>query len=81
VPANGRRRPRRPSLEIVAPSAGADEAAAITAALEQFLRDTAPVVRPSASVGGWERAALREAVGGDPADAWGEALGWGTREG
>jgi hypothetical protein len=58
---------RRAKLEIVAPSASAHEAAAVIAAVERFLRDTAPPPappppRPSA----WVRAARREAVGQAP---------------
>ena len=33
---------RRPKLSLVAPSASTEEAAAIVAALERFLRETAP---------------------------------------
>ena len=40
--ANGKRRPPRPSLQLVAPGADPEQAAAIAAALEQFLHDTAP---------------------------------------
>jgi hypothetical protein len=35
---------RRPQLTIVAPSASPEEAAAVVAALEQFMRETAPVI-------------------------------------
>jgi hypothetical protein len=75
---NGKRRPPRPALDLVAPGAGPEEAAAIAAALEQFLRDTAPVARPALRPGGWERAALREAIGERAPDPWGEGLAWGT---
>jgi hypothetical protein len=76
--ANGRRRPPRPSLELVAPGAGPEEAAAIAAALEQFLHDTAPVVAASAlRTRPWERAALAEGVGLDPPTPWGDSLRWG----
>jgi hypothetical protein len=76
--ANGRRRPPRPSLELVAPGAGPEEAAAIAAALEQFLHDTAPVVAASSSrTRPWERAALAEGVGLDPPTPWGDPLRWG----
>jgi hypothetical protein len=37
---------RRPRLEIVAPSASPEEAAAIAAALEHFMRSTAPAPAP-----------------------------------
>src|SRR4029453_4672399 len=39
---------RRPQLEIVAPSASPEEAAAVVAALERFMRDTAPPPAPAA---------------------------------
>jgi hypothetical protein len=52
---------RRPQLELIAPSASPEEAAAIVAALERFMRDTAP---PLASVppppDPWLRTALLE---------------------
>jgi hypothetical protein len=72
---------RRPQLEIVAPSASPEEAAAVVAALEQFLRDFAPVVvaeRPRANP--WQRAALLEGIGREP-DAlspWGDPVPWGS---
>ena len=74
---NGKRRPPRPSIQLVAPSATAEEAAAIAAALERFLHDTAPsptTTPPSQS--GWERAALAEAVGLCAPSPWGDAPGW-----
>jgi hypothetical protein len=59
---------RRPQLEIVAPGAASpEEAAAVVAAVERFLRDYAPVLvaepeRPRA----WQRAALLEGTGHGP---------------
>ena len=58
---------RRPRLQIVAPAASPEEAAAVVAALEQFMRDTAPV--PVAEPEGpapWARAALLEGVDREP---------------
>jgi hypothetical protein len=56
---------RRPRRTLVAPGASPEEAAAIVAALEQFLRDTAlpapAAARPTPS--GWLRAALLEGIG------------------
>jgi hypothetical protein len=63
MPRNGRQHPGRPRIEV-AGSASPEEAAAIAAAIEQFLRDTAPA--PSAAVAKanpWGRAALLEATG------------------
>jgi hypothetical protein len=75
---------RRPQLEIVAPSASPEEAAAVVAALEQFLRDFAPVVvaeEPRQSP--WLRAALLEGTGREPdgwagAGSWGDPVPWGN---
>jgi hypothetical protein len=64
VSSNGRRTPPRPRIEVRQANASPEEAAAIAAAIEQFLRDTAP---PPAATGeprsGWLIAALREGVG------------------
>ncbi len=68
---------RRPQLEIVAPNASPEEAAAVVAALEQFMRDTAPTfVAAPEQVGRWTRAALLEGVRGTPAVA-ADAHPWG----
>ena len=65
---NGKRRPPRPKIALVTPAASESEAAAIAAAIEQFLRDTAPAPRPAEdAVNPWLRAALYEGVG-YPAD-------------
>jgi hypothetical protein len=64
---------RRPKLRIVAPSASPEEAAAIVAALEQFMRDTAPTPAPPAPApNAWVRAARLEATGHRPDEttAW-----------
>jgi hypothetical protein len=54
---------RRPRLELIAPSASPEEAAAVVAALERFMRETAPVlVSAPEQVDPWRRAALIEAV-------------------
>jgi hypothetical protein len=54
---------RRPQLRIVAPAASPEEAAAVVAALERFMRETAPTAAsPPAPVSGWVRAARAEAV-------------------
>jgi hypothetical protein len=57
---NGKQKPPRPSIQI--PSAAApEEAAAIAAALERFLWETAPAPHP-APRSRWQEAALREGV-------------------
>jgi hypothetical protein len=58
---------RQPHLRIVAPGASAEEAAAVVAALERFLRETTPVIAaepPRQSP--WLRAALLEGTGRAP---------------
>ena len=77
---NGKHSPARPRIEVKQASAGPEEAAAIAAAIEQFLRDTAPP--PTAEhqgVNPWLRAALFEGVGRDPAgpSPWGDPQPWG----
>ncbi len=66
---------RRPRLELIAPSASPEEAAAVVAALERFMRATAPVlVAAPEGLDGWTRAALIEGVtragSGDENDPW-----------
>jgi hypothetical protein len=59
---------RRPELQIVAPNASAEEAATMAAAIEQFVRDTAPEPAPPADVkpSPWKRAALAEGIARQP---------------
>jgi hypothetical protein len=53
-----------PHVDIVTPGASPEEAAAVVAAIEQFLRDHAPVVsHEEPAVPAWHRAALLEGVG------------------
>ncbi len=66
---------RRPQLEVIAPSASPSEAAAIVAALERFMRDTAPpLAAPSEAIDPWLRAAMLEGVAregqSDEPDPW-----------
>lgn len=71
---------RRPKLEIVAPSASPEEAAAVVAALERFMRDTAPTPAPVAPTRNpWLRAARLEGVGREPEGPtpWGDGHPWG----
>jgi hypothetical protein len=64
---NGKQQPGRPRIEVAQAAASPEEAAAIAAAIEQFLRDTAPPPqREGPSISPWARAALYEAVGLDP---------------
>jgi hypothetical protein len=58
---------RRPELSIVAPDASPQEAAAVVAALERFMRETALVPAPAAPQrDAWQQAALREGVARSP---------------
>jgi hypothetical protein len=77
---NGRQSPGRPRIEVRQP-ASPEEAAAIAAAIEQFIRDTAP--RPAAAgprMSPWLRAGLYAGTGRDPAgpSPWGEPEPWGS---
>jgi hypothetical protein len=48
---------------IVAPNASAEEAAAVVAALERFMRETAPPpVAPARKRDPWQEAALNEGI-------------------
>ena len=66
---NGSHHPPRPRIEVKTGAATREEAAAIAAAIEQFLHDTAPApAAGEAAMNPWLRAALYEGVG-YPADA------------
>jgi len=72
---------RRPQLRIVAPGATAEEAAAVVAALEQFMRQTAPALAPARPARNpWQRTALLEGVtrDSDTLTAWGDGMPWGA---
>jgi hypothetical protein len=57
---------RRPRLELRGSSATPEEAAAVIAAVEQFLRDTAPPPAEEPEPSAWVRAARLEAVDREP---------------
>jgi hypothetical protein len=57
---------RRPRLELRGSSATPEEAAAVMAAVEQFLRDTAPPPASDARESPWTCAARLEAVDREP---------------
>ena len=66
---------RAPHLQLIPPSASPEEAAAIVAALERFVRATAPAsTAPAQAPDAWRRVAMLEGVHqegrGDPADPW-----------
>jgi hypothetical protein len=66
---NGKQHPSRPRIEV-RQAASPEEAAAIAAAIEQFMRDTAP--RPAQEepqVEGWLRAGLLEGTKRSPGES------------
>jgi len=66
---NGKHAPPRPRIEMRQSAASPEEAAAVVAAIEQFLRDTAPAPSVAApAMSPWLRAGLFENVGLQPGD-------------
>jgi hypothetical protein len=59
---NGKRRPPRPRIELVSAAASEREGAAIVAAVEQFLADTAPPPEETPPANPWQRAALEDGI-------------------
>jgi hypothetical protein len=76
MPRNGKHSPPRPRIEIQSAGASPDEAAAIAAALERFLWETAPAPQ-ALPRSRWQEAALREGVSvhGQLAGGWGPLRG------
>jgi hypothetical protein len=77
---NGKQQPGRPRIEVKQATASPEEAAAIAAAIEQFLRDTAPPpAPPGLRTSPWLRAGLLEATGraASGSTPWGESEAWG----
>jgi hypothetical protein len=73
---NGERRPPRPQIEILSSGASESEAAAVVAAIERFLADTAPPPEAEAPrISPWARAALEEGIAARQISgyAWGHA--------
>jgi hypothetical protein len=83
VSRNGKQQPARPRIELKQSTASPEEAAAIAAAIEQFLRDTTPppgsAEPPPANP--WLRAGLFEGTGRSAAAStpWGDSEAWGSR--
>jgi hypothetical protein len=66
---NGKQNPSRPRIEVRQP-ASPEEAAAIAAAIEQFIRDTAPPpAEREPQLSPWLRAGLLEGTKRAPGDA------------
>ena len=80
---DGRLPPSPPRIEIRRPQATPDEAAAIAAAIEDFLRDTAQPPPATHGHSAWLRAGLLEGVGlaSDAAGVWADPHPWGHRGG
>ncbi len=62
-------------MKLIAPTASPEEAAAIVAALERFMRATAPSpAAPTEPADEWRRVAMLEGIerglGADPSDPW-----------
>ena len=73
--ANGKQTPLRPRIEIEQSAASPEEAAAIAAAIEHFLRDTAPAPSaPGPTMSPWLEAGLLEGTGREPSAGapWGK---------
>ena len=79
---NGKHSPPRPRIEVRQANASPEEAAAIAAAIEQFLRDTArsPAAPAGPAISPWLRASLLEGAGHDPGGPapWGDPQGLGA---
>ena len=76
MPENGKQSPPRPRIQIQSAATTPDEAAAIAAALERFLWETAPAPGPT-EVSRWQQAALKEGV----SSRLGLGSGWGIAPG
>jgi len=77
---NGKHAPARPRIEMRQTAASPEEAAAVVAAIEQFLRDTAPPpAAPTSEMSPWLRAGLFENAGlaADARSPWGDPEPWG----
>jgi hypothetical protein len=77
---NGKHAPARPRIEMRQTAASPEEAAAVVAAIEQFLRDTAPPPAPAErAMSPWLRAGLFENAGlsADAPSPWGDPEPWG----
>jgi hypothetical protein len=62
-------RPASSRIELLTPAPSPEEAAAIVAALERFMRATAPAPAPGKPPGGWTLAAILEGVEREPQGA------------
>ena len=74
---DGKGSPPRTRIELRAGTASPDEAAAIAAALQRFLIETAPAPLAAEQQNPWQRAALREGIAARQVEpsGWGPAVG------
>jgi hypothetical protein len=74
---NGQRRPPRPQIQVRAANASPEEAAAIAAALEQFLAEHAPAHEAPDRPDPWLLAALEEGIAARQIEpsGWGPSVG------
>jgi hypothetical protein len=73
---NGERHPPRPNITLLTETGSDSEAAAVVAAVEQFLADTSPGPAAKAAMQSpWQRAALLEGVSRAQLLAWGSDSG------
>ena len=60
---------RRPPLKVIAPSASPEEAAAVVAAIERFVRATAPAAAPAVEPADrWRQVAILEGISREQSD-------------
>jgi len=81
VSRNGKQHPARPRIEVEGGAASPEQAAAIAAAIEQFMRDTAPApVADGPAMSPWLRAGLFAGTGRDASgpSPWGDPERWGA---
>lgn len=74
---NGKQNPPRPRIEMVHGAATPEEAAAIAAAIQQFIAETTPVATDGPPRNPWQVAALREGIAARQIEpsGWGPAVG------
>ena len=79
---NGDRRPPRPRIQMLT-DAGESETAAIVAALEQFMAETAPAPASGSVPSRWQRAALEDGIAARQVSGrgWGPAVAPERRSG
>ena len=74
---NGKQNPPRPRIEMRHAAASPEEAAAIAAAIQQFIAETTPVAVAEVKQNPWQAAALREGIAARQIEpsGWGPSVG------